>query len=464
MKKSICIAICTILTAGAICLGAVPVFGNSAPSYWKSHPYSEVLAVEEDSPITVDREHLIFDFSGAGDDDGSRGMMSPVGRVIAEYQMTNPSDDTLTVQMAFPFAANLYNLSVTDITVRADGDAVPYDIYIDPDGIDLSIGNISNQEWTLPGFDLDSEAKLFRFALSSRENPYLEFVISFDTDREQTFLIGKDFHAVSYSEEEGGELSVRFRGQDEPEILVLGKAPEFTYEVWTDAGVKAEEDRYQLEITEESVDQKAYLLAALRGEIEDTAAAVSDTQLFNLLLRALWQGRQENGYASLAEAFSTFHRDRTFTLVYAVEFPAGSTKTVRVGYLTEGTMDARETLSPKYSYTYLLSPAKNWAAFGSLDVDIIPPREAPYIIESSLALTRDQENRYRAHFEELPESELTFTLFEKEKVTMIDKAKKSVYEMRYFLYFLRPVVFLILIAAAVAAVRSLLRARRAREK
>lgn len=94
MKRSICFAMC------AIYMSTMPVYANSAPSYWEAFPYSEILVVEEDSPITVDREHLTFDFSEANDDGEFH---SPVGKVTADYQMTNSTNDVLTVQMAFPF-------------------------------------------------------------------------------------------------------------------------------------------------------------------------------------------------------------------------------------------------------------------------------------------------------------------------------------------------------------------------
>lgn len=109
MKRSICLAIC------AFCLGAFPVYGNSAPSFWEGFPYSEVLSVQQDSPITVESEQLTFDFSGDRDGDN----WAPVAKVLADYRMTNPTEDTLSVQMAFPFVARLSTLSVSDVAVSA---------------------------------------------------------------------------------------------------------------------------------------------------------------------------------------------------------------------------------------------------------------------------------------------------------------------------------------------------------
>ncbi len=471
-KSWICFAICAVfLSTLTVCPGAEPVYGNSAPSYWEAFPYSDVLAVEENSPITVDREQLTFDFSETWNHDD---YWSPVGRILAQYRMTNPTDDTLSVQMAFPFVASLSKLSVPDIKVSADSAAVPYEIYIDPKeayeyggssgGLQYgygTIGDISNQEWALPGFDLDSKAKLYRYAVSAGTEDRLDFEISYDADPARTILMGTGFSGVSYSEEGSEKLTSAIREKAEPEILVLGKDLDFTYDVLTKEGEKVDKNLYQLEIIEESVDPKEYLLSAIRKNLaKETAAAISDTQFLNLCLHEIWRESQAGGYSELFDVLPTAFSDRIFTLVYQVEFSPESARNVSVSYITEGTMDRRETLSPKYGYTYLLSPAKSWADFGSLDIEIITPQEAPYIVESSLALAKDGANRYTAQFEGLPESELTFTLYEKEAVTFVDRAKKTASESLYNLAFFWPVSAILLAIIALIVVRSVVRRMR----
>ncbi len=234
-----------------------------------------------------------------------------------------------------------------------------------------------------------------------------------------------------------------------------------TYEVLTADNTSADEERYQLEVIRESVDPKEYLLAAMRKEIgKDTAAVISDTQLLNLCLHEIWEQSQSIGFAPWFEALSMIYSDRLFTLVYQVEFPPGETRNVSVSYLTEGTMDRRETNRPTYSYTYLLSPAKNWADFGSLDVEVITPSEAPYIIESNPTLAKERASRYGARFEGLPETELTFTLYEKENVTILDKAEKKIYSASYLIFFLWPFIAIILLFIAILVIIKIIRRKR----
>jgi hypothetical protein len=461
MKRLICLAIC------AVCLSALPAYANSAPSYWEGFPYSDVLCLQQDSPITVESERLTFDFS----EDREGDNWTPVARVLADYRMTNPTQSTLSVQMAFPFVARLSTLSVPDIAVSADGAAVPYDIYIDPDAVYSagssptgvlrfepgSIGNISDQEWTLPGFGTKPKAKIYRYTVSAKEEDRLDLEIGFDADPERTVLIAKDFHGSSSSETDGETLSVRILGETKTEVAILGQELPLTCRVLTQEGKAADKNIYRLEVAEESVDLGNYLLAALRENLnKETAAAISDTQLLNLCLHAIERERRSMGHADLSEVIS-LPDERIFTLVYRVDFPPGASRNVSVGYIADGTMDRRETQSPKYSYTYLLSPADNWADFGSLDVEIITPQEAPYIIESSLELRQSGQNRYSARFKGLPDSELTFVLYEDKAVTFIDKAKKDLYGISYFLIFFRPVLIIILAIISLLAVRSVIR-------
>ncbi|MBQ3000737.1 MAG: hypothetical protein IJD63_03205, partial [Oscillospiraceae bacterium] len=60
-----------------------------------------------------------------------------------------------------------------------------------------------------------------------------------------------------------------------------------------------------------------------------------------------------------------------------------------------------------YGYTYLLSPAKTWKSFGTLDIVVNTPY---YITESSLEGFEKTDTGYTLTLEGLPDGELTFTL------------------------------------------------------
>ena len=443
-----------------ITASAASANANSAPSYWEAYPYSEVLVVDKDCSIIVSSEHLTYDFSH---DYEYGNNFAPVARVNASYEMINPTDETLSVQMAFPFVASLMGLSAQDIVIRADDEAIPYEIYIDPHGANFEgsdgegfsydgVGNISNNTMVSEGFDLNNEVKLYRFEVDvdNKEGIYLK--IDFNVDPKKTRLIVSGFNGGSYgySEGEGSSINARINSSEEMEILVLGENFEFTYEMHSSENEKLPKDSYSIEVIQDTVNPKEYLLAAVHESIgAEISNQISDTQLLAPYLYKIFRESRVTGFVMLQDALPAGFADRIITLVYSVEFPAKETRSVSVGYLSEGVMDSRETVWPKYSYTYLLSPAQNWADFGNLDIEIMTPEEAPYIIESSLELTADGRSRYTASFDELPQEELSFTLYKNEKVTFVDKLQNKVGKISYMLYFLWPVMAVIVVAALI---------------
>src|SRR5690554_875888 len=86
-------------------------FSNSGPTYWEGRPSSQVLSIDQNTPITVEKEDLVFDFS-VNDDPKTRELYGEGytlgGKVTASYQMHNPTDEPLKIQMAFPFIGPLY--------------------------------------------------------------------------------------------------------------------------------------------------------------------------------------------------------------------------------------------------------------------------------------------------------------------------------------------------------------------
>lgn len=149
-------------------------------------------------------------------------------------------------------------------------------------------------------------------------------------------------------------------------------------------------------------------------------------------------------------------RERT-ALVYTVEFPAGGTREVAVSYPSFSYSIQEGTTYWRHTFTYLLSPAQYWAHFGTLDVEISAPEEAPYIIDSTLPLEAAGEGRYTAHFDGLPEGELEFTLYREPSITLWDRCNAFLQDAGYVMFFLGPVI---LVVAVLVTVGVLLRRQR----
>lgn len=153
---------------------------------------------------------------------------------------------------------------------------------------------------------------------------------------------------------------------------------------------------------------------------------ISETQLFNLYSKELDKYFKHNmGFISVDDLREVERFKRIFTIVYTVEFPQNSTKEVSVSYKTTGTMDNRKTPTPLYFFNYILNPAKNWSDFKNLNIEIITPQKVPYVVDSNIELKMKEDRLYTAIFAGLPEDDLWFTLYAKEKITLKDKLISS---------------------------------------
>jgi len=56
-------------------------FANSGPVFWQGYPSSDVMSVDEHSPIAVENETLVFDFA-----DGDNSHYSIRGRRCSRYR------------------------------------------------------------------------------------------------------------------------------------------------------------------------------------------------------------------------------------------------------------------------------------------------------------------------------------------------------------------------------------------
>ena len=107
-------------------------------------------------------------------------------------------------------------------------------------------------------------------------------------------------------------------------------------------------------------------------------------------------------------SWSQVQTERLGWLVFRLDFAAGQARTVEVHYYHRPARDLAERVNPTFTYEYLLSPAKSWAAFGPLHLRLSLPADTE-LVSSTIPLVRDG-NGYRADLAGLPDGELTFKL------------------------------------------------------
>lgn len=431
-------------------------YGNSGPVIMPSYPSSEMVTVEENSSIEVINENLTFDFTSV-----EKIYDTENCNVTAEYEMYNSANETKTVKMAFPIIKSIGNFSEKDIIIKENDNVLPFEIYIgdkvksyrdvsEEEQINLYdfnkiVSSINKEKYKPKNFDENEIGKLYKiYAKPQLEGVNLAVDFNFDLNNSKIMIKG-------FNRFERGDSKIRiasgfYKESEVLEIFVMGEDLDLDINLYKDGSLTEKTDLLDYEITTEYIDVETYLPNYIDNELN---YEFNDVQLYNMYTKALDDVLLYNlGFCSEDMLTQEMHSSRIITLLYTVEFPQSSTKNVSVSYVASGTMDRRETPNnPQYTYEYILNPAKNWSDFKNLNIKIITPGEAPYIIRSSIDLKNEENNIYSANLSSLPEKDLSFTLYNKEKITLIDTI--DFYSL-YFLGYLLIIFVGIIIIAVIA--------------
>lgn len=413
-----------------------PSFANSLPVYWQGYPSFEVLTVDKNSPLEVKSEHLLFDLSKFNEYE-----YTITGRVTATYEMFNPADENVTVQMAFPFIGKVNNFSKDDISILADNENVPFEIYIgesvesygaatDHENISLDILKVTETITTGPyqgkNFSEDDRGVLYTFEVIPKNEERMHFSVKFnETDTNSTKIVADGFHSF-----EGGENYIEVSGwcygKTTFEIFVLDGRSDFQIEGYTDGSHREKTDNFSYNVSEKAISVKSYIedriVKVKNGETEysgiinSSILNIDRSQIYRMFISAMDEALTGSSFVSGYDLAAQFFVNRLIILVYSVQFQANSSKTVSVGYNTLGTMDARKTRNPLYTFSYLLTPARYWVAFENLNIEIITPSQAPHIVQSSIELENIRPRHYSASLATLPENDLSFAIHANNKI------------------------------------------------
>lgn len=470
MRKSVLLLV--IIFVIGLC--SLVSYGNSGPMVWEGYPSYEMASVDENSPIEVSHESLTFDFLNS-----EEYSYAVDGIVTAKYQMNNPTAQGQSVQMAFPFVSSIFQFQAEKIAVLVDEEPVPYDLYFGP--VAERLGNLSQEEGnsrpefreileSLSGpayepahFSDDTSGKLYTFTLQPTTEEMIHFAVSFQIDPEEIQVLSYGFSSFS---RDGNKFRIG-AGIDETmtlEIYVMGKDLDFSMKAYTDGNLKIETDEFDVEVTGEERLFRDYFSRYIERLQEWQGYSLlneqQQQQLYRFYAEALDRSFVYTGGCSSENVlWDQIHQDRILLLMYPVEFPPNSEKSVEVRYNAQGSMDSRKTGKPVYSFEYMLHPAKYWKSFKDLDITIMAPAKAPYLIESNIEFSQVEPGIYKAFLSSLPEEDLVFSLYEKEKITLVDRAYGAVYkQFRY----LTPVVVvggvvLVIIAVVIGGGKRLLR-------
>lgn len=402
------------LVAGIAAIPAINASANSAQKNWYGSSASGMFVTDENCPVKVESEVLTFDIRDfpATYYYEDKELDNYEAKVTAHYNFYNPADYDVNMTLAFPFGESPSyvgdNLNDTGkYSVTAGGEKIEstvrhtlsYGVF----NADKDVAKILDgyKEDEFYSYDMPVHYYVCKFS-DVEDNSALYLKSDYDKEKTAVFYstkyTGYDVSpSVIYPYAGNGNPISYVRGGSVIYLFVVGEnfesEPKFSYgqswPLFDDNSSVASEI-----IQKDDITYKDLMLAYY-----NKSYGVSEIDWYNAATEYLSE------YGCL-----TYYMNNSLLrwYEYQLTIPAGGRLENEV--TAPLYPDVNGYYSPaKYSYRYLLSPAKCWASFGSLDIVVNTPY---YLSGSSVGNFEKVEGGYTLHLDGLPDGELDFTLCE----------------------------------------------------
>lgn len=433
------------------------VYGNSGPVTWASYPGMSMMTVDEETPITVLKEDLTFDFSQAGVND-----FPLEGQVKAKYQMKNTTDEGTMSQMVFPFIRTVGEKD-QETEILVDGTVITYDVFyggfVESSSVDEPfhekvelqemLRSVNPDKYEPTNYSYDDMGTLYRISIEASGEEALSVRANFTPRSKDSRIFTKGNNGYDFDSETNRiGLSTWVEGSHTiMEIFSLDEDLDVEIKGYEDGSTDAKETtKFTSNMEVIKMNLMDYYGEFLQNDesMVDSLFALEDENVYH---EALDLALENQELITIEYIESYVMAPRYVLLSYEVPFEALEEKTVEVRYNTLGDMDRRKTVVPTYTFHYFLHPAQYWKDFKDLTLHIIPSPIYSYVIESNLELINQSDGSYVGTFESLPKEDLSFTLFEQEEITLVENMKASWVRNQYFFYFAGIPVLIIVFSA-----------------
>ena len=429
-KKRVVFTIITIFVA-IIIIATVLVFpervadANSVQRYFEGIDSSGAIVTMENCPIVVDKEDLDFYIYYQGKSN-SQGQYEQFGSVCATYTFRNPSENTINMDVVFPYGFKQESDSGKDeCSVSVDGAQIAWrtrythiDYY--PFDIERDLSSLSD-DFVQDSFFATTQ-KVYKYTYSVSDTAQ-GLDLTFEYDRNWARKVVCDFH----SQREGNKQQIVMSTAGKPQLVF--------YVVGEDLDIAA------CDVTVIGGQKGGHLSLVSRQEqtFGDELAYINrpaDSDVLDI-----------DWYNALANTFNSLH-DRTvinplefvisrypeFSLFrwcqYTLSIAPGQTI---VNSVTVPLFPARNEryIPAVYEFIYYLSPATTWAGFKDLTVNI---HTDGYLLNYAIKGFAKTDGGYTYHSDTLPEGELTFKICSEE--TQKSRNSGFIFFVIIFLYIL----------------------------
>lgn len=403
---------------------------NSAQRYWSGSSSAGTLITDRSSPITVLHETLTFNVAEFPSNYySSEDQLSKyTGSVSAEYLLHNPTSETISATLAFPFGTEPDYLSYS---FDEDGNPIilynssAYGAYIGGEPIETTL----RHTFSLGYDDFSVEDDLPKLSDGFVNDPF--FSPESAIHRQVYSVYG--IHSTAKSACVGFKWHVdttKTRVQTDGKVQYVSTENDgYTIYLWVANGEKITFDFFGDAPTEDP-EIHFYNDSFHYNEIYAAAERIDNTANYSCFSDYAMTGYEAesgilehdwyNAFVDMINYYTTdgvieyYYSDLSYYLMrwyeYEVTIEPGETIVNCVKAPLYPSIDSGYS-PPIYTYNYLLSPAKSWTSFGTLDIII----NSPYHLTSSSVEFDKTDSGYKAHLEGLPDGELEFDMCEDEE-------------------------------------------------
>lgn len=429
-KKSVVFTIITIFIA-IITIATVLVFpkrvadANSVQRYFEGIDSSGAIVTMENCPVVVDKEDLDFYIYYQGKSN-SQGQYEQFGSVCATYTFRNPSENTINMDVVFPYGYKDENKSdKDDCSVSVDGAQIAWrtrythiDYY--PFDIERDLSSLSD-DFVQDSFFATTQ-KVYKYTYSVSDTAQ-GLDLTFEYDRNWARKVVCDFH----SQREGGKQQIVMSTAGKPQLVfyVVGEDLDIAAcDVTVIGGQKG--GHLSLVSRQEQTfgDELAYVNRPADSD-------VLDIDWYNALSNTLKSLRDRTVINPLEFVISRYPEFSLFRWCqYTLSIAPGQTI---VNSVTVPLFPARNEryIPAVYEFIYYLSPATTWAGFKDLTVNI---HTDGYLLNYAIKGFAKTDGGYTYHSDTLPDGELTFKICSEE--TQKSRNSGFIFFVIIFLYIL----------------------------
>lgn len=461
IKHIISLVLCAVLSF----LISGTAFANSAQKWWTGADSYGTIVTDTECPVVVESELLTFDipdFPATYPD--TEHFLAYSANVTAQYTFYNPANYTVTAKLEFPFgllpeyAGNNDDLNKYDITIN--GSAIKKTVRHTLMNRNYDLDLVEEMSKITDGYIEDSfyypdlPVTKYVYEIIDYDEQYDNANVAFDFSVLEAYDRKIFFKEMSGFEPKYDLYRLRSRVSNGKTLTVFVFGHQFDDPPeWKFYSNKQCDYRINGSVELVSSDKMTFMEFVMSEYPEDSN--ILELDWYNAAVVQLKRSSAaSSSYSSIINDTKLFYLKSWLLRWYEYEI------TLSPGERIINTVTApiypdidKGFSSSVYHYTYLLSPAKTWTDFGSLNIVINTPfylidnndYEAPKFEDKTFEKT---ENGYQLSLDGLPDGELNFSLSSSKKPVSDNFA----FWMALLVLGLGVVVFVALIIAAITII------------